>query len=144
MEFAIDLQPIINFDGICISFVIINSDGIRNWFAINFQFRWNLHFIYNQLSILIVCLIDLESIKNSIGIDLELVIDSDWILNWFAINFQFRWNLQFICNHLSTLMEFVIYLQSFINSDRMCNWFAINYKFNRNWFRINYRFRLNF
>ena len=60
------------------------------------------------------------------AIDSQSIIDSDGICNWFVINYQFRWNLELICNQLSIPIEFAIDLQSIINFDGICNWFAIN------------------
>ena len=80
---------------------------------------------------------------------LQLIINSDVIYNLFAINYQFRWNLLFICNQLLIPMEFVIYFQLIINSDEICNWFIIdlqsimNSDETCNWFAINYEFRWN-
>ena len=59
---------------------------------------------------------------------LQSVINFDRIYNLFAVNYQCRWNLLLIYNHLSIPMKFVICLQSFINSDGIYNLFAINYQ----------------
>ena len=162
MEFGIDLQS------------TTKSDEIWNWFAINYQFRWNLELICNQLSIPMEFVFHMYSIINSYGIFnlFAIIVDSDGVFNLFVINYQFPWNLWFICIQLLIPMEYVIYLQSIISSDGICNLFAIDYQFwwnlkftciqlliliefiiylqsminsygIYNWFAINYQFRWN-